>query len=257
NTYVIAAENPAAVPAGNWNPALDPSLPVVAPAYAIPGSDVLVVRYTQGTPVYITGIASDTAPNFTVNAVSAPLITSGNLFLLTNCVSGIAMQASSGTTATNIVHAGPLDAITGVPQSFIGAQVVSPVTTVFYVGQGADGSPALFEATNNTGAGSAPTFTMQELVPGVENMQVMYGVDQTGALVPSIYDTADVVSAANQWNSVVSVRIALLLRSNTGAVPLPGVAPKYNLLGTSITAPIDTRLRRVFTATIGLRNRLP
>ncbi|MDE2460386.1 MAG: PilW family protein, partial [Gammaproteobacteria bacterium] len=88
-------------------------------------------------------------------------------------------------------------------------------------------------------------------------MQVLYGVDASGGGVPTVYDTADVVNAASEWNSVLSVRVALLLRSDLGAVTLPPAAVTYNLLGTVITAPQDTRLRQIFTTTIGLRNNLP
>ena len=147
----------------------------------------------------------------------------------------------------------PGNAIKILPTYFQGAQVtLAPTTTVFYVGQGADGSPALFEAVTDTS--QANGFQYQELVAGVENMQVLYGVDLTGSQVPSEYVTA--TNVAN-WSSVVSVRIALLLRSDLGAVSLPAAAPTYNLLGTNITVPRDTRLRQVFTATIAIRNRLP
>jgi hypothetical protein len=91
----------------------------------------------------------------------------------------------------------------------------------------------------------------------VENMQILYGVDTTGSQTPSEYDTAAVVDAAGAWPSVVSVRIALLLRSDMGAVTLPAAASTYNLLSTTIAAPLDTRLRQFFVTTIGLRNTLP
>ena len=110
------------------------------------------------------------------------------------------------------------------------------------------------QALHNTCSGG---YEIQELVPNVENMQVLYGVDTTGSQMPSEYDTADVVDAANEWGSVVSVRVALLVRSNLNAVSQPTAIQAYNLLGTIVNAPLDTRLRQVYTTTIGLRNRLP
>ena len=73
-------------------------------------------------------------------------------------------------------------------------------------------------------------------------------------LSPNQYLTAAQVDAGNDWANVLSVQVGLLLRSNTGAVPRPAAAPVFNLLGTYVQVPIDTRLRRVFTATIYLRN---
>ena len=245
-------ENPAPDPAaGDWTPALGPTLT----GKVLPNTDVLVVRFTQNNPMYITNITSATAPDMNVTGVNN--LAPGDLMLISNCTSAIVMQTSAPTGGGVITHAalsGPGDAVTGVPQSYIGAQVVSPNTDAFYIGVGADGSPALFAATFVGGV-----FTSQELVPGVESMRVLYGVDLTGAQVPSEYDTADIVNAAGLWGSVVSVRVALLLRSNIGAVPQPAAASPYMLLEstTAFTPPLDTRLRQVFLATIGIRNSLP
>lgn len=243
------AENPAPDPtAGDWTPALGSSLA----GKVLPNTDVLVVRFTQNNPMYITNITSSTATDMDVSGTNS--LVPGDLMLISNCTSAIVMQTSAPTAGTVITHAavsGPGDATTGVPQSFIGAQVVSPNTDAFYIGVGADGSPALFAATFVNGV-----FTSQELVPGVESMRVLYGEDLTGSQVPSQYVTANNVA---NWNTVVSVRVALLLRSNIGAVPQPAAASPYTLLEstTVFTPPLDTRLRQVFLATIGIRNSLP
>ncbi|MGA9851445.1 MAG: PilW family protein [Gammaproteobacteria bacterium] len=251
--YVMAGEDPAPVAAGNWSPSLDPTLPVAGAAYAIAGSDVLVVRYSMNDPTYVTsiGVGSFTVANNTT-------IMANNLVLVTDCASGVVQQATAATAGlggaitTAIGGPSPGDAMPNLPASYLNAQVVTPTTTVFFVGQGADNFPALFEGVTTTGIASG--FTFQELVPGVENMQVLYGVDLTGSMVPSQYFTANAVTAAGNWPNVVSVRIALLLRSATGAVSIPAAAPSYCLLQTCITVPQDTRLRQVFTTTVAIRN---
>ncbi len=246
------AENPAPdANAGDWTPNLDGSIA----GNVLPNTDVLVVRFTQNNPMYITNITSSAATDMSVSG-NNPLV-SGDLMLISNCTSAIVMQTTAPTAGSTISHAAagtPGNANTGVPQSYIGAQVVSPNTDAFYIGQGADGSPALFAATFVGGV-----FTPQELVPGVESMRVLYGVDLNGDQVPDEYITADQVDLANLWNSVVSVRVALLLRSNIGAVPQPALAVAQTLLETTtaFTPPLDTRLRQTFIATIGIRNSLP
>jgi len=258
NTYTITAENPAAVGASNWSPSLSSNLPTSGSGYAIPGSDMLVMSLSQGanSPAYVTS-ASGAQFWITVNNG----ITADDIMVVSNCVSTVIVQATNVTSGgTHIVantggSATPGNAVHGIPANMIGAQVSTASTVVFYIGEGADGSPALYQAT--TDPSQASGFDLQELVPGVENMQILYGVDTTGSFLPSEYDTADVVTANNTWNQVVSVRVALLLRSNTGAVPLPAAAlPPYDLLGTLISVPRDTRLRQVFNTTIALRNRL-
>ena len=260
NTFVIGSENPSAGVASDWSPILDSSLPASGADYAIPGSDVLVVRYVVNDPAYITSIPSSNSASYKLNANFS--VSPGDIVMISNCLSGIVMQitnVSKGGGSGNVVantggKFSPGNALKGIPASFVGAQLVSPVTQVFYIGQGADKSPALFEAVSDTTA--ATGFDYNELVPGVENMQVLYGVDTTGTRVPSEYDTADVVNAANAWSKVVSVRVSLLVRSNTGAVPQPATAPIYDLLDTNVTVPRDTRLRHIFTSDIYVRNTL-
>ncbi|MGH8283501.1 MAG: PilW family protein [Gammaproteobacteria bacterium] len=255
NTY-DDVESP--VPGGTWTPTLDNYL-TTAPFKVMPGTDVLVIHSAQGLPATVTVIVNNAAA-FTVNAVPAG-ITVGSLAVITDCVKATTFQVT-GTGGGVIGHAAgppptPGDAVGAFfpnAQYDVGSQMLAMQTTVFYIGQGADKGPALMQATLPV---AGPPLTSQELVPDVENMQILYGVDTTGAQMPSEYDTADVVNSTGNWGNVVSVRVALLLRSETGAAPLPANAPQFNLLGTKINAPKDTRLRRVFTATIGLRNLLP
>jgi len=127
---------------------------------------------------------------------------------------------------------------------------VTPVDTrVYYIGKGADGDGALFvDDLNATG-----TFTANELVPDIEAMQILYGLDTNNTQIVSEYVTADAVA---DFNTVMSVKIALLAASAPGSTH-PGAALTYNLLGTLVTAPADSRERQVFEETIAVRNSLP
>ena len=250
---------------GDWSPTLDSDLQ----NWVMPGTDVLVVRFSGGqSPVYITDIPGSPSPNspsadFHVN-VNGGLQT-GDLLVVSNCVNSVILQAtqingSPNGPDTNIVHNTgnseyPGNAIQGLPSAFVGAQVMlQPITVVFYIGKGVDNSPALYEAVTNTSGVNG--FSSMELVPQVEDMQVLFGVDLTNSNAPTEYETAAAVDATGEWSNVVSVRVGLLVRSDAGAVPMPKTAPTFNLLGSTFTAPKDTRLRKIFTATIALRNRL-
>lgn len=266
-TYDIPSESPAAGVDADWTPNLDTSLPVSGTDYVVPGSDVLAVRFSPATvtAAYVSASPAPIGSDFTLTA--NPGIVAGSLMVISNCVDTYVVQASAvagvgnDTVTVDTSLMTPGNAVNGIPSSFIGAQVSTVNTGVFYVGMDTTGSPALFEAITNPNCAAPNTcyggYEIQELVPNVENMQVLYGVDTTGSQTPSEYDTANVVDAANEWASVVSVRVALLVRSDLNTVPLPAAAPVYNLLGTNVAAPRDTRLRQVFTTSIGLRNRLP
>lgn len=260
--YSLPAATPRAPRAGAaaaWSPALDPSLPSGSAAYVIPGSDIFAVSISQRTitPSYVTGLGAG-ANSFTVAANNNSLV-AGDLIVISNCVQTAVREATAVkglTIGTDTGTSAPGNASSLRPALVQNAQVTTASVVAYYVGLGADGAPALFEAFTDTS--SASGFSPQEIVPGVENMQVLYGVAPAGSDAPTQYLTAAEVSTQSPalWSKVVSVRVALLLRSATGAVHRPGVAQTYDLLGTGVVAPRDTRLRQIFTATIALRNRL-
>jgi type IV pilus assembly protein PilW len=258
--YTLVAGSPTApiapdTSAADWVGGLDAAL--TAPALVIKGNDVLVVRSTlQNTqPVYVTSIV-DGANNFTVTTQGG--LVPGELAVISDCADSLAMQitaiAPSGANfiITHTAGGGPGQNSTPsfLPLSFqVGSQVTAVDTTVYYIGTGADGDGALFSYDLN----GTTTFTANELVPDIEAMQVLYGLDTTGAQAVTNYVTADLVP---DFNSVMSVKVAVLAASPPGATQAPSVAPTYNLLGTTVTAPIDTRARKVFETTIAVRNAL-
>ncbi|MEO5365603.1 MAG: PilW family protein [Magnetococcus sp. WYHC-3] len=131
------------------------------------------------------------------------------------------------------------------------AAVLPVATVIFYVGQGRSGEPALFRQAGE----SAP----EELVEGVEQLQILYGEDTDGDGRTNRYLAAD--GAGLDFSRVVSLRLALLVRSplpaaepDTGRVYLMGGATATTAL--SVVAPADGRARQVFSTTIQLRNHL-
>lgn len=126
----------------------------------------------------------------------------------------------------------------------------------YYLAAGADGASALF--CDNTGTVlpvGTPTGPV-ELASGVENMQVLYGEDAKPTPDGTANRYVDPSAAGFSFDRVVSLRFALLVRS-TNEVAASTDTRTYNLLGTVFDPVNDRRLRRVFTATITLRNRAP
>lgn len=111
--------------------------------------------------------------------------------------------------------------------------------------------PTLYRNTNGVGAVA--------LIEGIEDMQILYGEDTDADGTPNHYVDADggdgvgpnVVNMAN----VVSVRISLLVHSLSDRLTSQPLGYYFN--GIVTTPPTtDRRLRRVFTSTIGIRNRV-
>jgi type IV pilus assembly protein PilW len=258
NNLAISVTPTADGSVADWNPNLDPAFNA-AVNQQIKGSDVLVMRSSvqRFAPVYT---SLDTPPGAnSITVASVGQLTAGQLAVISDCTKSVAFQlgAVAGPSTLSIGSAGPPGNVSNaLPLPFSAGALVSPVeTVVYYIGVGADGDGALkrLEEVNGSVNG-ALIFNDEELAPDVENMQVLYGVDTNGTQTASEYVTADQVP---DFNSVVSIKVAVLSASAVGATQPPAVAPTFNLLGTVVTAPKDTRSRKVFDVTITLRNAVP
>ncbi len=109
----------------------------------------------------------------------------------------------------------------------------------YYLATPADSEPVLHRVVNETD---------EELIEGVEQMQIMFGIDTDSDGFANLYlDGTDVPN----MNQVKAIRIALVVRSDqTG---LTESNQSYQIFDNDVTAN-DTRLRQVFTSTITLRN---
>lgn len=126
------------------------------------------------------------------------------------------------------------------------ARLMQPIKVRYWVATGAAGTPALFRSENGVAA---------ELVEGIENMQIRYGVDTTGDLAVDSY--ADATGVAD-WSLVMSVRVSFLVRSPENNVVQTAQTYTYDSDGNGVVENItaaDRRLRQVFTTTVNLRNR--
>lgn len=225
----------------------------------IQGSDAIAVHttYSQVAPVYTT--AASGMNSVDVNSTSG--LSGGEVGIVSNCANSIVDEIST-------VNGNTVQFNQSLGTSFdAGSQVGVFNTIVFYIGTGRDGDGALYsyQDAGQPNFGSPPA----EIVPDVENMQILYGVDTSGSMAATEYVTADQVPAAIagnadcapngattpvDFNCVVSVKIALLVASRLHAIPLPAQARTYDLLGTQVTAPRDTRMRQVFETTVSLRD---
>ena len=133
----------------------------------------------------------------------------------------------------------------------------------FYIGTTtAITTPSLFCKGNGTSS------TAQPLVENVEDMQIEYGVAPSTAsttLTVAGYLTATQVVTqtdlaalplADRWAKVGTVRVCLIVRSENPVAPDAASARYYDCSGALITSPPDLRLRRAYSTTIVLRNRM-
>jgi type IV pilus assembly protein PilW len=249
--------NPSAAIAG-----LDAAISSLATGAPVQNNDVLIVRSTlrNAQSVYVSAIV-DGATSFTVNQLGSLTVTAGpQLAVISDCSKGVVFQINGlGAPTPNVVVTHNASGGAGgnstasFPLSFSPGSQVTPVdTVVYFIAPGADTDGALWVADLN--ATDVLPITATELVPDIEAMQILYGLDTNKTQNVQNYVTADKVT---DFNAVMSIKVALLAASAPGSANPPAVANTYNLLGTTVTAPIDRRSRQVFEETIAVRNALP
>lgn len=291
-SYTLTGLNPGNdATASDWSPALTGGLA----GNSEKGSDILVINgEIPGThPMGVPTVDQSSVPNtFTVynapspasagsvsptaspiqledangNALSVPV----TAVAVSDCAkSSIFVPAlASSTQIINPVTVGAIGTLgTGNTSTQIqpvyqdGVQLAPMQQVAYFVGQGHGGQSALYQATLVQGQ-----WDVQELVPGVDDMQILYGVGVNGQTTQ--YLSADKVAALqssppsgvtslpfNPWSIVNSVRIGFLIEGGLGSAPPGGDNPtSWSVLGTTIHVPADTRLRHVYTLTVNLRN---
>lgn len=255
--YPAAASNPA--PSGNPG-AWTPGLPAELSDEVIPGSDVLIVRSIAGTAQPLVTPFSNSSQLF----VAGPHdFLNGEILVVSDCQKASIFQLTSSVAAggnMNLVHnnaggflPGNESADWGAEQDYgLGSEVARLQTYAFYIGQGANG-PTLFQLRLQPTSATSSDFRAEELVAGIDTMQIRYGIDPDNDGAVDSWVTADSVA---DWSLVLSAEITLLARA-TDEYGDETDTTVYNLAGMQFDPFDDRRLRQVFSTTVGVRNRLP
>lgn len=126
--------------------------------------------------------------------------------------------------------------------------------SIFYLAGGRKNSqgqtiPSLYHSVVVASSGSVAVVA-EELIEGVENFQILYGVD-TDATADGIANRYVTANNVVNWTKVASVRLFLLARS---IEPTSGGVKPYTFMGITSNSHTDNYIRRQFTATIQVRN---
>ncbi|MCP4331661.1 MAG: hypothetical protein GY785_03305 [Gammaproteobacteria bacterium] len=209
------------------------------------GSDTVTIRGAKPGQANVKSpfIAQATS---SLNVTTGGRIGAGDIILVTRCGDNdlVSTPEADILRVTNAVTAAGTTDLTidgNKSQIFQNDASVTELQTVTYSIANANGQPSLFR----TEFGVA-----QEMVEGVEDMQILYGVDSSGDGFANQYVTSNNVA---DFDDVVSIRIMLLLQSLSDFVT--EVPQTYTFNGATGPA-ADRRLRQVFTTTIALRNRI-
>jgi type IV pilus assembly protein PilW len=239
-----------------------------------PGSDVLAIRTAAGRPVRLAANANTGANQsaFTIETMAASTgkcsngttdklsgFCASSHGLIASCTQARVFQVSTITAGASPAPSTlTLGASMGSdPEYLPGTAEVFPMQTiVYYVKQSLSNTTTtslyrrIFDGDNAAGL-------EQELIEGVENLQLRYGVD-TDATPDGIVNAYVNANAVSNWNTVVSVRMSLLMRTTTPVDTDTTVATGGVVNGVAITYPTTGSKydRRVFTTTVAVRNKI-
>jgi type IV pilus assembly protein PilW len=250
DTFTATTVNPNGVAVGNWSNDAGTALPTRLQNLVVPGTDVLIVKHAANRYAAVSsGVTGQGSTTVSLSQTSGVLLPN-RIMLIADCGGGDVFQNVNGNVPSLSRGSGgtPGNSTAIWSHSYpVNAELYDYSIAVYYVGLGQGNEPALFRLTfPYGGAGSN-----DELVEGVENLQVLYGQDNGDDGEADSYVTA---AAVTNWQSVVSIRLALLIRTPKESRARVDTNV-YNLLGTTIDPLDERRERRVLLWTMAARNR--
>lgn len=235
---------------GTWSPTLDTAH---APQ-PVSGSDALILHVPRPANPMLRLTSAMASPTDVINVRTYPpghngVFHDNQILMISNCESATIFEISDyDPQAGTIAHEADADGTATSPGNSSGSlqwpydansSVIAVQSVVYYV-RLFDGVPTLYRRIDN----GVP----QPLAENIEMMQLRVGYDSNA---DRIADDNVVPSASTTHDRVVSVTIALLVRS-----PEPygeAVSRTYQVLDTPVTIN-DRYMRKVFTTTALVRN---
>ena len=236
------------------------------------GSDILVLRYLAAEGVPVTALTAGTDSVVGFNAGAGTRLTEGgvgtpNLFGVADCSHANVFR---GTYAAGSVNAPATNLNRFTVQPTGQTMIYRAESVVYYVGTSVSGEPALMRARANGNAYAAS----EELVEGIESLQLLFGLDSTTVMSPTAPPAGNITTqavasgvtsdanatGAAQWRRVGQVQVGVLARSparSQAEAPTDAVHyPRALGVGFAPGSTRDGRYRTTYESTIALRNRL-
>lgn len=285
---------------------------------AVPGSDIVILRTTSplgvsiaknndAGQIFLDDTTGGYVPDACAHNVGTPYNTAGisgicenEVLLISDCTKSRIFKAENmapvaggaagacgkpGIPCFNLTHnSGPDDNDNKSPAAWKPDQVfgtegeiIKIVTKTFFIGVNTAAGitePTLY-VRNNDGV-------PQPLVEGIENMQILYGVDTNSDGSPNRYFSADKVPDVDTqdgtinptldtiFDGVVSVKLSLLVRTPQDMPGINRTVADFAALNYALASPAspitidpipvdaastDRRMRKVYNLTIKIRNR--
>lgn len=209
------------------------------------GTDTLFLQGAFGGDIPVETHSATAASFKTIRANGLKV---GQIVLATDCTTVDRLQITNANTSTSTVVSNTGGStvpgnLTKLGKDYATDAMLFALRAVdYHIEIDSDGMYGLYQSIDGE--------TPQMLVEGVENMQIMYGVDIDNNKSADMYQTATQITTEEAdptpsftWEEVVAIRLTLTVRSEDGVTA-------------DVTAEGDRRVRRTFTSTTTIRNRI-
>ncbi len=231
--------------ASSWSPELPTNLKNQVKA----GTDVITIKRAASQYQNLNANMLASSDNLTI-AQALPNFKTNDLAFITDCESTDIFKATVSSNGLSIQHKLPENNSANLSKSYqTDAKIMRYENKHFYIGDTG--------RTNNSGNTIYALYSMDmsgnavEMMAGVENLQLTFGVDQTGDGSINHYDNAKKVNDDQQWDRVISVRAQVLMNSIDNVLDK---SQSYTFNGVTTANPGDRLLRKHTTSVIHLRN---
>lgn len=272
NTIITGSDADSAT---TWSP----STPAELGTTVIGGTDVITLQRGTSCGATLTENIGSSDGEIPVVLPNSCKISEKDILMIADCEDGhifrvTSINDNSGSTSQAIGHNSTLNqtdnfcksypasdpddpspapsvCLTGESKQYnYDAEVFKFSAITYFIKLGHNGEPALwsYDQTTATGANNP-----SELIEGIENLQVLYGADDNDDDIVDRYVTAKVINDANDWDKVISAQISILAQTLDTNLTTSNQSVEFN--GSTI-AGTEGRLRRVFSSTIAIRNRV-
>lgn len=254
--------------ATSWSPALDGALGTV-----VAGTDVITLQKAATCGANLVGNLTSSSASIKVYSPNTCSIDADDVLMISDCEVAHVFKATTESkdnknNQQTITHASNANQATHFCTSYPSlphdgackggdaklyghdAELYTFSAVTYFIRLGTNGAPSLWrydhtKATNSTNPA--------ELIEGIEDMQITYGLDDDGDNLVDRTENAKTINDASDWDKVISAHISLLIQTLDNNLTTDGQVYTYN--GDSRTGE-DGRLRRVFNSTIVMRNRV-
>lgn len=210
----------------------------------VPSTDVISIMAAWNSGVNLTGNVTPQNANIQIGS-NPDGFQAGDVLVVTNCVNADVFRATSVSTSSGTIitlaHSSSNNSSNWVGSYGKDAFVLRVNQYSYFIGTNPAGNPALYRTGLNGNA--------EELVENVQNLQIRYGLDTNGDGAVDSYSTTP-----TNWPQVVSVTLNLLMRSPDDNISTSTQTPWFDNATYNVS---DRRLYQVYSATVGVRNRIP